>query len=214
MNKQSAYDPKSAAAHDLALCLHCSTLSNSKESHCSHCDAALHLRKPRSVQRTLAFLALSIILYIPANTLPIMTTEQFGSPLHSTIIGGIIELMHQGSTGIAIIIFIASIFVPIVKILILLWLCYLTTAGTRFCRPQHSKLYRVTELIGRWSMIDVCVVAILVALVQMGQIMTITPGPAGLAFAGVVICTMLAASTFDPRLLWDAHYRQSSINHA
>jgi len=208
-NTPNSLDPKTAAGQSLALCLDCGDLSPFTERRCPRCHSHLALRKPRSIQRTLALLITAILLYIPANTLPIMTTQQFGAPQPSTIIGGIIELSRQGSHGIAAIIFVASILVPIAKILILLWLCFLASVGARYCRPNHSKLYAFTELIGRWSMIDVCVVAVLVALVQMGQLMTVTPGPAGLPFAGVVISTMLAANAFDPRLLWDAIYKQS-----
>lgn len=206
------FDPKTAAGQGLALCLDCGELAPSDHRRCPRCAAALSPRKPRSIQKTVALLVTAIILYVPANTLPIMHTQQFGTQQPNTIIGGIIELSRQGSHGIAAIIFVASIIVPISKILILLWLCYLATKGARFCRPEHQKLYALTEVIGKWSMIDVCVVAVLVALVQMGQLTTVTPGPAGLPFAGVVIATILAAFSFDSRLLWDAmHAQRQSI---
>jgi len=213
LSKQNQYDPRSAAAHGKALCHDCGNLSDATERKCSFCNATIHTRKPKSIQRTFALLITAIILYIPANTLPIMTTNQFGNPIESTIIGGILLLMEQGSSGIALIIFIASVLVPIAKILMLLWLCFLSTIGARFSQPTHAKLHGVTEIIGRWSMLDVCVVAILVALVQLGGLIQVTPGPAGLAFAGVVIATMIAATTFDPRLIWDAHYRQTLKNN-
>lgn len=208
----AAYDPKTAAGQGLALCLDCGELASSRHRRCPHCAARLSLRKPHSIQKTVALLITAVILYIPANTLPIMHTQQFGAPQPNTIIGGIIELSRQGSHGIAAIIFVASIVVPIAKVLILLWLCFLATKGTRFCRPQHQRLHALTEVIGKWSMIDVCVVAVLVALVQMGQLMTVTPGPAGLPFAGVVILTILATFSFDSRLLWDAMHAQRQTN--
>jgi paraquat-inducible protein A len=140
----------------------------------------------------MALVMTAIILYVPANVLPIMTTDQLGRSTDSTILGGVVLLIKLGSYPVAAIIFIASVLVPLGKLLALMALC---------C--ERTVLYRVTEFVGRWSMVDVFVVAILVSLIQLGGLMTIRPGIAALAFSGLVIVTMLAAESFDPRLIWD-----------
>jgi paraquat-inducible protein A len=155
-----------------------------------------------SIQTTWALLFTSVLLYIPANILPIMHTNILGSDEPSTILGGVILLWKMGSYPIAIIIFIASVFVPVAKIIILFWLNYSVQAKQQHAHSERIFWYRVTEFVGRWSMIDVFVVAVLVSLIQLGNIMSILPGHAALAFCGVVICTMLAAMSFDSRLIW------------
>lgn len=191
------------------LCPHCGSLSKSlDESLCELCEAELHHRKPGSLQHSVAWLVTAVVLYVPANLWPIMRTSYLGSPTDSTIVGGVVQLWHHGSYLVAGIIFLASVMVPIGKILSLSWLCWISSYGYRMSRPGHTKLYRITELLGRWSMIDICVVAVLVALVQLGGLLKIESGSAGLAFAGVVISTMFAAHAFDPRLIWDAIARQ------
>jgi paraquat-inducible protein A len=164
----------------------------------------LHLREPDSLQRTLALLITASILYIPANFLPIMTTAQLGRATDNTILGGVILLIDMGSYPVAAVIFIASVLVPIGKILMLFWLCWSVHRGHTTSRRQRAALYRVTQFIGRWSMVDVFVVTVLVALIHLGGVLRITPGPASIAFGGVVIVTILAAESFDPRLIWDA----------
>lgn len=191
------------------LCGRCGSLSERlEESHCELCEAELHPRKTDSLQHTVAWLITAVVLYVPANLWPIMRTSYLGSPTDSTIVGGVIQLWHHGSYLVAGIIFLASVMVPIAKILSLCWLCWISSAGYKMSRPGHTKLYEITELLGRWSMIDICVVAVLVALVQLGGLLKIESGAAGLAFAGVVISTMFAAHSFDPRLIWDAIARQ------
>lgn len=155
-----------------------------------------------SIQQTWAYLITSILLYIPANLLPIMTTRFLGSDDPSTIMGGVIVLWQMESYPIAMIIFFASIIVPVGKLLILIWLNYSVQVGTQFKQEERIFWYRVTEFIGRWSMIDVFVVAVLVSLIQLGNTMSVIPGPAALAFCAVVILTMLAAMSFDTRLIW------------
>jgi paraquat-inducible protein A len=151
----------------------------------------------------MALLIASVVLYLPANLLPIMTTDQFGRSQDSTIIGGVAILWNMGSYPVALVILIASVLVPIGKILTVATLCW-TIGGHQAISPrQRTALYRMTEFIGKWSMVDVFVVAILVALIQITGIIVIRPGGAALAFAGVVILTMLAAESFDPRLIWD-----------
>lgn len=134
-------------------------------------------------------------------------TTAGGSPGGSTILAGVVTFWKSGSYPVAIIIFTASVLIPILKILALLWLCAATSGRAHGTPSSHTFAYHITELIGRWSMVDVFVVAILVCLVRLGILMTITPGPAALSFAAVVILTMLAAMSFDPRLVWDHHRR-------
>jgi paraquat-inducible protein A len=155
-----------------------------------------------SIQTTWALLFTSVLLYIPANILPIMHTSILGSDDPSTILGGVILLWKMGSYPIAIIIFIASVFIPVAKIVVLCWLNYSVQAKHQHAKSERIFWYRITEFVGRWSMVDVFVVGVLVSLIQLGNIMTILPGHAALAFCGMVICTMLAAITFDSRLIW------------
>ena len=143
------------------------------------------------------------MLYIPANVLPIMTTESLGRATDSTIIGGVVVLIHHGDYPIAAVIFIASVLVPLSKLFALGWLCWTVSRGQPSSHHERTRLYRAAELVGKWSMTDVFVVAILVALIHLTGLLVFTPGTAALAFGGVVIVTMLAAHTFDPRLIWD-----------
>ena len=163
-----------------------------------------------SIQTTWALLLTSILFYIPANILPIMHTNILGSDEPSTIFGGVILLWKMGSYPIAVVIFVASVFVPVAKIVILCWLNYSVQAKQQHAHSERIYWYRITEFVGRWSMIDVFVVAVLVSLIQLGNIMSILPGHAALAFCGVVICTMLAAMSFDSRLIWHETERQRS----
>ncbi len=202
MQTESSFPKDSAAAQGLLCCHSCGRLSPQDTLRCPRCQSRLHIRKPASLQRTFALLITSILLYIPANVLPIMNTEFLGQQQLSTILGGVLLLWEHGSYPIALVIFIASVLVPMAKIFALCWLCFTVSRGHN--RPKHlTRLYLLTELVGRWSMVDVFVVAILVALIQLGALMSIYPGAAALAFAGVVILTMLAAMSFDPRLIWD-----------
>lgn len=155
-----------------------------------------------SIQRTWALLITATLLYIPANLLPIMHTQLFGRDEPSTIVGGAITLWESGDYPVAIIIICASVLIPVAKILILTWLNLSVQKGLTRGTKVRTRFYRLTEGIGRWSMIDVFVVAILVALVQLGNTIAIHPGPAAIAFCGVVFITMVAAMTFDNRLIW------------
>ncbi|NQZ82995.1 MAG: paraquat-inducible protein A [Colwellia sp.] len=186
----------------LCQCPVCLDLNGFDEQYCQQCHAHLHIISPNSIQQTLALLLTSVILLIPANFLPMMSTTFLGEKTQSTILGGVLLLWQHQSYLVATVIFFASIVIPIGKLLALTWLCY--EVRFRGFRSKHlgQKLYRLTEFIGKWSMIDVYVVAILVAMVQMGMIMKIEPGVAAIAFSGLVITTMLAALTFDPRLIW------------
>jgi paraquat-inducible protein A len=156
-----------------------------------------------SVQKTWALLITAVILYIPANTYPIMTTHFLGQDEPSTIIGGVIILWQMGSYPIAAIIFVASVIIPVAKILVLAWLNYSVQKQSDRLSLERVKWYRMAEFVGRWSMIDVFVVIILASLIQLGPTMSVTPGAATLAFSGLVIVTMLAAMSFEPQLIWN-----------
>jgi len=199
----SPFPAGSAAARGLACCHICYKLASESLHDCPRCGAALHLRTPDSLHRTLALLITAMILYIPANVLPIMTTTTLGSETESTIVGGVLLLIQMGSYPVAAVIFIASVMVPIGKFIALIVLYWSVVRRHPTSHRQRTVLYRATEFIGRWSMVDVFVVTVLVALVSLGGIMRITPGVASVAFGGVVIVTMLAAESFDPRLMWD-----------
>ncbi|WP_407657390.1 PqiA/YebS family transporter subunit [Kushneria phosphatilytica] len=171
---------------------------------CTRCGERQHLRGHQSLQKTLALLLVSVMLYIPAMALPIMQVTSLGDGTPQTILGGVLLLLSHGDWPIAAIIFLASVVIPIAKILALGWLCLKSYRPNPWRPDIRLRLYRLTEFIGRWSMIDVFVVALLVALVRLGSLMSVTPGPGVLAFAAVVILTLLAALSFDPRLIWDA----------
>ncbi len=196
-----------AAEQGLTGCPTCglvNRLDADGHGHCGRCGETLHARLPHSLQRTWALLAAAAILYIPANVYPIMTTTSLGHTAPSTIVGGVVELIQMGSWPVAVVIFVASVIVPVGKLVALAWLCLVVTRSNELNAASRTRLYRLTEFIGRWSMVDVFVVAILVALIRAGALMSITPGPAALAFGAVVVLTMLAAMTFDPRLIWDS----------
>lgn len=195
--------PPRAVDFGLASCHTCGKVSKEELKKCPRCGSRLLIRKPDSIQRTLALMIAAGVLYIPANTLPIMTVVELGVVTENTIVSGMISFWNQKAYPIAIVIFTASILIPFLKIVALTWLCLAASGKMRSSPAMLGKIYWFTELLGRWSMVDIFVVGILVALVQLGNYMTITAGAGALAFAGVVILTMLAAMSFDPRLLWD-----------
>ncbi len=202
-NTTDKYAQGSAAEAGLTNCRLCHHLTGSREQHCQYCNAQISPRVQRSVQITLSLLITSFLLYIPANIYPIMTTEVLGDRSPSTIIGGVVLFLSHGSYFIAAVIFIASIIVPLAKMFALAWLCYAATCRQNIDKYELTRLYRITEFIGKWSMVDVYVVAILVALIQLTGLMSIQVGIAASAFAGVVLLTMLSALMFDTRILWD-----------
>jgi paraquat-inducible protein A len=180
--------------------------------HCPRCHAPLHLRKADSLQRTLALTIAAVMLYFPANLLPVLRVQStLKGVQQNTILGGVVQFWQNGDYLVALIIFIASVVIPILKVLAITALCF--AARTGHWPRATTRLYRVTDYIGRWSMVDVFVVAILVGVVQLGGVMTINAGEGALAFAGVVVLTMLAAHAFDPRLIWDAAARERRENH-
>lgn len=203
MRVVTGFPAGSAAAQGLTCCHVCRKLAPASLERCPRCRAALHLRLPESIQRSVALLITAVILYIPANVLPIMTTDQLGRSIDSTIMGGVVLLVEMDSYPVAAVIFVASVLVPLGKLIALSWLCWSIVRRNPASHRERTVLYRATELIGRWSMVDVFVVTILVALIHLGGVLSISAGPASLAFGGVVITTMLAAMSFDPRLIWD-----------
>jgi len=174
--------------------------------HCARCGATLHGRIPNSIARAWAFLAAAAILYIPANLLPILRTGAVfgGQDRSDTIMSGVVHLWETGSAGLAIIVFIASIVIPFAKILSLGFLLVTTQRRSQWKPLLRTKLYRATHWIGRWSMTDIYVGATLVALVHLGPFANIEPGDGAIAFGAVVVLTMLATLSFDPRVMWDA----------
>jgi paraquat-inducible protein A len=170
---------------------------------CPRCGFTLHHRKPSSLSRTWALLLASMVLYVPANTFPVLTVIRFGAGEPSTILQGVRELMEVGEWPLALLVFFASVAVPVLKIVSLILLLVTTMTRIRMHRRDRTVLYRIIDAIGRWSMIDIFMESILVALVQFGAVVTIIPGPGAIAFAAVVILTMFAARSFDPRLIWD-----------
>lgn len=163
----------------------------------------MHRRKPDSLARAWALTLTAYILYVPANLLPIMTVTMSGRGEPDTILSGVKELLLGGMWPLALLVFFASITVPVLKLLVLTFLLLSVQFGSRWRPRERTVLYRVTESIGRWSMIDVFVITILVAVVELGALATIEAGPGAVAFGGVVVVTMFAAMSFDPRLIWD-----------
>ncbi len=172
-------------------------------AHCPRCGTRVHLRRPHSISITWALLITAMLLYVPANLLPVMTVIYFGQGQPDTIISGAVRLLQHGNWPLALIIFVASILIPLLKMIVLVYLLLSVQFRSHYRHRQRTRLYRVTELVGRWSMVDVFVVALLAALVQLGTIANIEPGMGASAFAAVVILTMFAAMSFDPRLIWD-----------
>jgi paraquat-inducible protein A len=181
-------------------------------NHCPRCGAHLHFRKPDSISRTWALVIAAAILYVPANLLPVMSSgSSFGTEA-DTIMSGIVVLWETGSWPLALLVFFASITVPLSKLMALVFLLVSVQRKSTWRPHERTRLYRVVEFIGRWSMLDIFVVTVLVGLVQLQPLMVIQPGPGALAFAAVVVLTMFAATTFDPRLIWDPLEKQDDRN--
>ena len=171
-------------------------------SPCPRCGHWLHWRKPFSVQRTWACLLAAAVLYVPANVLPVMqTTQAFRSSDH-TLLGGIAELWQDGAYGLSLIVFIASIVVPLLKIGALALLAWSVQHAPQWRRAERARIFAMVEAVGHWSMLDVYVVVLLAGMVRFAALASAEPGPGLLAFAAVVVLTMLAAHSFDSRLIW------------
>jgi paraquat-inducible protein A len=179
------------------------TSSGNRRMQCPRCGAGLHQRKPRSLTRTWALLVAAAICYVPANVLPATRAISFGKVQTDTIMSGVIYFINTGMWPIALIIFIASICVPLVKLIILSFLLISVHRRSAWRPKERARFYRITEAVGRWSMVDIYVITISVALVKLGAVARFEAGPGIVFFAAVVVLTMLAAMSFDPRLIWD-----------
>ncbi|MCB1904992.1 MAG: paraquat-inducible protein A [Gammaproteobacteria bacterium] len=179
------------------------------QRYCPRCGERLHQRKPDSLQRTWALVIAAMVCYLPANLLPIMSVTSLGQTQSDTILSGVIFLLSHGMWPLALVVFVASVLVPLLKLVILVYL--LVSVQIRSLRQpkERTRLYRITELMGRWSMVDIYVVTILVALVHLGNLATIEAEPGAIFFAAVVVITMFAAMSFDPRLIWDVWEREN-----
>lgn len=187
----------------LVACTRCGYVHNPDTARCTRCGSILQSRDTRSLQRVWAWWWAGLIAYIPANIYPMLLTSALGSSTQSTILGGVVELWAHGDPPIAIIVFVASVVIPVGKFLAIAFLALTAKRQRRGDRHGRHRLYEFVEFIGRWSMIDVFVVAILASLVQFNLVATVNPGVAAICFALSVAFTMQAALSFDPRIIWD-----------
>ena len=205
MNKTSltALNASLISCHSCHLLCKAASASAGAYALCPRCGTRLHARKPNSIARTWALVIAAFIFYIPANVLPITHVISFGKAQSDTIMSGVIYFVKSGSWPIALVIFVASVFVPLLKLFLLTYLLISVQVKSQWRPKDRTRLYRITESVGRWSMVDIYVVTILVALVKLGSLATIRAGTGAIFFAGVVIITIFAAMSFDPRLIWD-----------
>ena len=206
----AALSATTAADAGLLACEACTLVSRlppsaSDESsiRCPRCGGHLHVRKPESIRRVWGFLIAAYMLYVPANVLPIMNTSSLFGAQNDTILSGVVYLWQTGSFGTAAIVFIASVVVPIAKLVVLTYLVISVQRRSTWRPLLRSRLFMIVGFIGRWSMLDIFVVAVLVALVQIKAVAQIEAGPAAVAFGAVVVLTIFAANSFDARLIWD-----------
>jgi paraquat-inducible protein A len=197
-----------AAQAGLVSCETCDLLSKpasaAEPGYCPRCGAELAWRRHQSIQRTWALVIAAAICYIPANVLPVLSTTTLDKSDSDTIMGGVVFLFTSGSWPLALIVLIASVMVPLGKLVARAYLLITVQRGSLTSNHERTRLYRMVEFIGRWSMLDVFVDTFTVALVQLQPLMSVEPGPGVLFFAAVVVLTMIAAESFDPRLIWDA----------
>jgi paraquat-inducible protein A len=198
---------QSAAEAGLVSCSTCGLLLRPAQAgspgYCPRCSAALLWRRRNSIQRTWALVVAAAIFYIPANLLPVLTTTALGSVESDTIMGGVVFLYASGSWPLALIVLVASVMVPLGKLAALAGLLIGIQRGSIKAQHDSTRIYRLVHFVGRWSMLDVFVDTYVVALVQLHPLMSVQPGPGVVFFMAVVVLTMLAAETFDPRLIWD-----------
>ena len=194
------------APNALISCHSCGLLNHAPDAHghCERCDAKLHHRKPNGVTRAWALIFTALILYFPANIYPVMKLNFAGAKQGATILEGVKELLFGGMWPLALLVFFASVTVPMLKLGGLAFLLVSVQRRSKWRPRERTKIYRIVDAIGRWSMLDIFVLAILVALVRFGSLATITPGTGAISFAAVVVITMIAAESFDPREIWDA----------
>jgi len=200
--------PHSAAALGLYACHTCALVSRPRApdavERCPRCGSVLHQRKPDSIGRTWALLITAFILLIPANTLPIMETGSLFGSQRDTIMSGVLYLWSSGSWALALLVFFASVVVPLAKLVALAYLLHSVQRQSPRKPQRRTRLYHWLKFIGRWSMLDIYVVTLLVALVQLQSLATIQAAPGAIAFGAVVVITMIASMTFDPRMIWDS----------
>jgi len=205
---------KTAREMGLVACTRCTRVWPGGTARCGRCGHALQSRDPKSLQRVWAWWAVGLICYVPANMYPMLRTHTLVSDQQSTIVGGAVEIAQHGAWDIALVILTASVLIPIGKFIAVAGLAISVQRRTALNRVRRQQLYEVVEYIGRWSMIDVFVVAILSSLVQLGSVASISPGPASLFFALSVVFTMLAAESFDSRMIWDLDRDEDPENAA
>lgn len=196
-----------ARSQGMASCHDCGLLVRQPEDPaegtlCPRCHARLHSRKVDSIRRAWALVFAAAALYIPANVLPIMTTKSLGFSQSDTIMSGVLYLLKE-EWPLALVVFVASVVVPLLKLVVLAYLLYSVQSRSRWRASDRTRLYRITEAIGRWSMVDIYVVTILVALVRLDEIASVDAEIGAVFFGGVVVLTIFAAQSFDPRLIWD-----------
>ena len=200
----------SARSLGLLRCHDCGQLSRTRpmqagrEPRCPRCDAPLHARTPKSMARTWALLVAAYVAYVPANILPVSHTISFGDASSPTILSGVRGFMIEGDVLVGLLLFFASIVVPLLKLVVITWMLISVQFRWRWRPRDRTATFRLIRAIGRWSMLDLFVLSVVVALLRLQNIVTFDPGPAATWFGIVVVLTMFAAETFDPRLLWDA----------
>ncbi|MFP8965356.1 paraquat-inducible protein A [Pokkaliibacter sp. CJK22405] len=187
----------------------CQPGEGSEHYHCPRCGSTLHSRQPGSLSASWALLLTAMLCLIPANIYPIMRVSQLGVDTPSTIMGGVLTLAHHGALGIAVVVFVASVVVPLLKVAGLAILLIRAQFGGELSPKRCTQMYRLIEFIGKWSMLDIFVIALLAALVNLGAVARIEAGPAATAFGAAVVLTMLSAMVYDPRLIWD---QEESLN--
>jgi len=208
--------PLTAAKAGLVSCEVCALLSRpvdaAEPGYCPRCGGELASRHHHSIQFTWALVVAAAICYIPANVLPVLSTTTFTGTETDTIMGGVVLLYTTGSWPLALIVLVASVMVPLGKLVALVYLLITVQRGSLRNTRDRTRLYRTVEFIGRWSMLDVFVDTFTVALIQLQPLMSVMPGPGVLFFAAVVVLTMIAAETFDPRLIWDSRTTTESLH--
>lgn len=206
--------PLTGAQAGLVSCETCSLLSRPADAaepgYCPRCGAELVWRRHHSIQYTWALVIAAAICYVPANLMPVLSTTTLGSTESDTIMGGVVFLYTSGSWPLALIVLIASVMVPLGKLVALAYLLITAQRGSLGNGRERTRLYRIVEFVGRWSMLDVFVDTFTVALIQLSPLMSVQPGPGVLFFAAVVVLTMIAAESFDPRLIWDSQARRGN----
>ena len=199
-NVVSAIDLGMAGCHTCGKAVH---LGKRDHVECPRCGADVHYRKHDSINRAWALLIAAFVMYIPANTEPMMRTTSLGNVSADTIMEGVIYFLSHGDYLIGVVIFAASIMLPLLKMIALAYIFIMAQSRSTERRMEQTNLYKLAEILGKWSMLDIFVVGLMAGLVQLGSLTTIEPGPACIAFAAVVILTMIAEMVFDPKLIWD-----------